>query len=241
MHSDSFHPFSRGRVGSEDDTPNLDPVAFEARLRTLPTRTIFSFPEPEVPSHFKHSSVLIAFWHDGSTVRTLMTKRAATLRTQPDQMSFPGGRLEAGESWIEGALRETEEEVGIPSAEIEVLGRLDDAWSGAGHRLVPIVGWLDRAPSLRLNPDEVASAHTPSIEALLPREVYQREPIELDGETFYNETLHWEDEYVFGLSTDLLIEAMRWGLGLPDRHGHERLRTLRAWLRMKASDPKSAR
>lgn len=134
QHKKPPHPF----------TLAFDPEAFEAGLRGLARRAPFEFPRTAVPTHFKHSSVLICFWRGAAGLHVLLTKRAASLRGHPGQMSFPGGRLEEGETWTEAALRETEEEVGLSRDRVEVLGRLDDAWSGAGHLIVPIVGWLDR-------------------------------------------------------------------------------------------------
>ena len=212
----------------------FDPDRFEARLHGLEASEAFVFSAAEVPEHFVRASVLICFWREAADVRVLMTRRAATLRGHPGQMSFPGGKLEAGEDWSDGALRETEEEVGIPRETVRVLGRLDDAWSGSGHWLVPIVGWLDAPPRFQINPDEVESLHTPGIRELLLPSAYSREAADLDGDRYYNSTLRWSGGHVFGLSTDLLIEALERGLGRSSHPGPERLSSLRSWLRMKA-------
>jgi 8-oxo-dGTP pyrophosphatase MutT (NUDIX family) len=189
-----------------------------------------------VPADFKRSSVLILFWRHAADLRVLFTKRAATLRGHPGQMSFPGGRLEPGEDWVDAALRETEEEVGLSGDRIEVLGRLDEAWSGAGHLLVPIVGWLQEEPICRLNPAEVESVHTPSVSGFFAPEAYTREEIDLGGDTYYNSTLHWQGGSVFGLSTDLLIEAIQWGIGIEGAHGPGRLDSLASYLRYKKAE-----
>lgn len=177
---------------------------------------------------------MICFWHEAEATRVLLTQRARSMRTQPGQMSFPGGRLEPGEDWVAGALRETQEEVGIPEDAIEVLGRLDDAWSGAGHLLVPIVGWLPERPEMKLNPAEVDRVHMPSVEELLAPQAFAFEEADLDGDIVYNETLRWADGHAFGLTTDLLIEAIREGLGEREPHGQTRLANLHSWLRMRA-------
>ena len=169
----------------------------------------------------------------------LFTKRAATLRGHPGQMSFPGGRLEEGEDWADAALRETEEEVGIARESIEVLGRLDDAWSGAGHLIVPIVGWLDDAPSYLPNPAEVEEIHAPSVVGLFEPEAFSREEKRYGEDVFYNPILSWAGGRVFGLSTDLLIEAMQWGIGIDEAHGPSRLVSLRSYLRNVEAEPGS--
>jgi len=229
--SEDAHPFSP----SSENVFAAD--RFEARLRALATRPLFEFPDGAIPGDFRRSSVLLCFWREAAEIRVLFTKRAETLRGNPGEMAFPGGRLEEGEDWTEAALRETEEEVGLDRGQIEVLGRLDDAWSGSRYQLVPIVGWIDALPELTLNPDEVASVHTPTISQLLDPGVFARDTVELDGDLFFNDTLRWDDQHVFGLSTDLLIEAIRWGLGQDveamESHGATRLASLRSWLRMK--------
>jgi 8-oxo-dGTP pyrophosphatase MutT (NUDIX family) len=224
------HPFSR----------RFDALDFETRLRTIDRREPFQFPRETVPAHFKRSSVLICFWREDTDLRVLLTKRAESLRGHPGQMSFPGGRLEDGEDWVAAALRETEEEVGIPRTQVEVLGRLDDAWSGAGHLLVPIVGWLDARPSFVANPDEVDTIHTPSVSGLLHPAVYSVDEADLGGEIYYNSTLRWEEGSVIGLSSDLLIEAIQWATGLEAPHGPGRLASLKSWLRFKAEQDSEA-
>ena len=225
------HPFS-----TASGPVRFDARDFRARLRAPRERERLRFTKADVPADFKRSGVLIPMWPEGDDVHVLLTRRATQLRTQPGQMAFPGGRLEAGEDWIEGALRETHEEVGIPASAIEVLGALDDAWSGARHHLVPIVGWLEQRPEIVPSPDEVASVHTPTVASLIRPECYAQEPVRLDDAEFQNATIDWGEAHVFGLTTDLLIEALQWGLGLHNRAGEERRASLRAWLRMKARE-----
>jgi 8-oxo-dGTP pyrophosphatase MutT (NUDIX family) len=212
----------------------FDADAFEARLRHLSERRPYLFPRTEVPDHFRSSSVLICFWRDDGNVRVILTKRAETLSGHPGQMSFPGGRLEPGEDFVTAAVRETEEEVGVPRDAVDVLGRLDDAWSGAGHLLAPIVGWLDEAPTFSPNPAEVDEVHTPRIDHLMRRESYSEEEKQYGEQTYINPILTWDRGRIFGLSTDLLIEAIRWAHGEDVGHGATRLESLRSFLKERA-------
>jgi 8-oxo-dGTP pyrophosphatase MutT (NUDIX family) len=91
---------------------------------------------------------------DGLTV--LLTERAADLRNHPGQISFPGGRIEAGESPLDAALRETEEEIGLPRRHVEVLGYLPDHLIVSGFRVTPIVAAVPPGLPLRMDPIEVA-------------------------------------------------------------------------------------
>ncbi len=84
--------------------------------------------------------------------------RAKTLRRQPGEVCFPGGRMEVGESPEECALRETFEELSIPPESVRLLGRLDFIAHRANFLMHPVLGLVDgRAlfSRLRPNPEEV--------------------------------------------------------------------------------------
>ncbi len=83
--------------------------------------------------------------------------RAAGIR-QGGEVCFPGGRVEPGESDIECALRETEEELSIPRNEIEILGRIDYIYNQKGFLLRPILGKISAAgfDQIKPSPAEVA-------------------------------------------------------------------------------------
>ena len=86
----------------------------------------------------------------------MMIKRSARGRN-PGQYALPGGRLEPGESDIDGALRETHEEIGLPPDALDVLGRLDDFVTDSGFVITPVVAALVRPVTARRAPDEVAA------------------------------------------------------------------------------------
>lgn len=83
--------------------------------------------------------------------------RAATLRRQPGEVCFPGGRMEPGESAVQCALRETGEELGIPPEDIQVLGELDFVAYRDNSILYPVLGVIaDKgAQAMQPSPDEV--------------------------------------------------------------------------------------
>ena len=89
----------------------------------------------------------------------MLTRRSARLRNHPGQWAFPGGRVDAGESAIEAALRELAEEVGVQLTPAAVLGQLDAFTTDSGFAIAPVVVWLGPARTLQLSAAEVASAH----------------------------------------------------------------------------------
>ena len=89
----------------------------------------------------------------------LLTRRALTMRQHAGQWAMPGGRIDAGESPEQAALREMAEEVGLLLGPGSVLGRLDDYATRSGFVITPVVVWAGAARTLTSNPAEVESIH----------------------------------------------------------------------------------
>lgn len=89
----------------------------------------------------------------------LLTRRAAGMRKHAGQWALPGGRIDAGESPEQAALRELHEELGLSLDAASVLGRLDDYTTRSGFVITPVVLWADGAHDLLPNADEVHSVH----------------------------------------------------------------------------------
>ncbi len=105
---------------------------------------------------------------DGSgEVAFLLTRRAAQMRAHAGQWALPGGRCDPGETLEEAALRELHEELGLEVPSQDVLGVLDDYPTRSGYAISPVITWLDDASGMRLNPQEVASAHRFRLDQIL--------------------------------------------------------------------------
>ncbi len=99
----------------------------------------------------------------------LLTRRASTLRKHAGQWALPGGRMDAGETPEQAALRELSEEVGLQLDASAVLGRLDDYATRSGYVITPVVVWAGAAREVVANADEVAGMHRiPFTELLRP-------------------------------------------------------------------------
>ncbi|MEP6969506.1 MAG: CoA pyrophosphatase [Betaproteobacteria bacterium] len=97
----------------------------------------------------------------------VLTRRALHLRNHANQWALPGGRIEAGESAQQAALRELQEEVQLQLAPDAMLGRLDDYATRSGFIITPVVLWADAARTMAPNADEVASIHRIALSELL--------------------------------------------------------------------------
>jgi len=89
----------------------------------------------------------------------ILTRRATKLRKHAGQWALPGGRMDAGETPEETALRELHEEVGLELGPEHVMGRLDDFTTRSGFIMKAVVVWGGSVVDLVPNPDEVASIH----------------------------------------------------------------------------------
>ncbi len=181
--------------------------------------------------------MLIPFWEEKGRLRVLMTRRAERLSRGAGQISFAGGMVDPDETFEQAALREADEEVGLAPDRVRVLGRLDDAWSRTGSLLVPIVGWLEAPPPWRPNPAEVSEVHEPFVDELVDPASHGRETVTHGEMTFSNTVVRWPGTRAYGLSADLLMEALEWGLGWSNQRGRTRLSELGAYLAMQADTP----
>ncbi len=88
----------------------------------------------------------------------LLTKRTPRLRAHGGQWALPGGRVDAGETIEQTALRELHEELGVLASTDDILGTLDDYPTRSGYLIAPVIVW---SPGITVtpNPAEVAAAY----------------------------------------------------------------------------------
>jgi 8-oxo-dGTP pyrophosphatase MutT (NUDIX family) len=139
--------------------PLVDRTSVAARLAGFP-RVAAERPD------LKQAAVALCVTLHENTPSLLLTRRAARLRDHPGQWALPGGRRDPGESAIEGALRETYEEVGLRLATDDIVGVLDDYVSRSGYVMTPVVCWADDVGELHGAQSEVAAVHQVPLSSL---------------------------------------------------------------------------
>ena len=100
----------------------------------------------------------------------LLCRRAGRLNRHAGQWALPGGRVDDGESALEAAVREVDEEVGIRVDRESVLGWLDDYPTRSGYVITPVVVWAGADPRIRPAPDEVLAVYRIGLGALADSE-----------------------------------------------------------------------
>ena len=136
------------------------PAAAERFGRDVAARRVAAFPRQaaERPD-LRPAGVAVCVTEDDGRWCLLVTRRAAGLRAHAGQWALPGGRLEPGESAVEGALRELREEVGLVLGPDAVLGLLDDYVTRSGYVMTPVVVWAGDVGRLEPAEAEVAAAY----------------------------------------------------------------------------------
>lgn len=157
----------------------LAPVVEAARTISVHELTRFMPPED---ARARQGAVLMVFAdrRDDPTApddlehrgELLLTERAHHMRSHPGQVSFPGGSLDAGESALDAALREAEEEIGLDRQTVEVFGELPQLWlPPSNFAVTPVLGyWRERRKVRIESPDEVHAIHHVAIAELMEPE-----------------------------------------------------------------------
>jgi 8-oxo-dGTP pyrophosphatase MutT (NUDIX family) len=128
---------------------------FPASLRAeLAARTSCTRAEWEA----RPAAVLVPLYHTDGEWHVLLTQRTNSVASHKGQVAFPGGRADpADASLTDTALRETEEEIGLPRDRVTVLGRLDELLTVTQYRVTPIVGLIPWPYPFTPSPHEISS------------------------------------------------------------------------------------
>jgi 8-oxo-dGTP pyrophosphatase MutT (NUDIX family) len=178
-------------VGIDDHLPALGPEALTAhalRARFADTaRTwtpefhgdarLFDLDREPTPA-----SVLVPLVQRDQGLNVLLTRRTDHLHDHAGQVSFPGGRVDPGDvDLVDTALRETEEEVGLPRHRVQVLGPLNTYSTVSSYVVTPIVALVQPPFELALDTFEVAEAFEVPLQFLMTPAHHQRHAAEFEG------------------------------------------------------------
>lgn len=139
----------------------------------------------------------------GQTV--LLTQRTAHLRDHAGQISFPGGRIEAGDpSPVHAALRETEEEVGLAREHVEILGFLPEYHTGTGFRVTPVVALVTPPFVLVPDPFEVAEVFEVPLAFLLDPANHKRHSLYYRGALRHFFAMPYRNYFIWGATAGMI-------------------------------------
>lgn len=141
--------------------------------------------------------------HAAPTV--LLTQRTAHLRDHPGQISFPGGRVEPDDgSPTETALREVAEEIGLPRAQVEIIGFLPEYRTGTGFRVTPVVGLVQPPVQATPDPFEVAEVFEVPLSFLLDATNHQRQSMHYRGRQREFYAMPYGERFIWGATAGMI-------------------------------------
>lgn len=156
------------------------------------------------------AAVLVPIVEREARLSVLLTRRTDHLHHHPGQISFPGGRVEEGdESPIDTALRETEEEIGLHSRHVELLGSLPDYLTGTGFCVTPVVGLVHPPFEITLDSFEVAEAFEVPLAHFMDPANHLRHSLQVEGRERHFHAMPYKDYYIWGATAGIIMSLYR--------------------------------
>lgn len=169
-----------------------------------PGARVLSEPAPDEGSDLVPAAVLVpVVTHREPSV--LLTLRTAHLRDHAGQVSFPGGRIEAGDrSARDAALREAEEEIGLRGEQVEVIGYLPEYRTVTGFRITPVVGLVPPGVPLKNDPFEVSAIFEVPLAFVLDPQNHRSHEIHYRGRLREYTAVNYGDYLIWGATAGML-------------------------------------
>jgi 8-oxo-dGTP pyrophosphatase MutT (NUDIX family) len=193
----------RQRLARAPDAPHLGPGGREGWLTgDDPVRDlVLAESGRRTPA-----AVLIGIVERPQEPAVLLTQRTDHLRDHAGQISFPGGRMEAGDaSTTAAALREAEEEIGLDPGSVEVLGELAPYDTVTGFRIHPVVGWIVPPFELKLDRHEVADAFEVPLHFVVDPLNHRRHSFRRGALTRGYYVLPYQGRFIWGATAGILV------------------------------------
>jgi 8-oxo-dGTP pyrophosphatase MutT (NUDIX family) len=148
-------------------------------------------------------------------LRLLLTQRTDHLRDHAGQISFPGGGLKSGETSLEAALREAEEEVGLARSAVEIFGEMPRYHTGTGFNVSPMVAFVAAGARLAPDPGEVAEIFEVPLDFLVDPRNFRQETRYYRGAWRSFLAVPWAGRYIWGATAGMLVQLSRIIHGVP--------------------------
>jgi len=182
-----------GKIAQQKMAPNIRNI--EALLKKIPSIT-------------KESGVMVLLYPVDDSVYMVLIKRPDYDGPHGGQVSLPGGKFEdIDNDLIETALREAEEEIGIPKHDIQVIGQLTPLYIPvSGSQVLPVVGWVDYKPVFKPDPKEVEHIIETPVFTLIDPSVSKIETIQIQDRVIDAPYFDINNYHVWGATAMMLSE-----------------------------------
>lgn len=165
---------------------------------------------PETISHIeglnlRDAAVLVPVIDDADGAKVLLTQRTQSLRKHSGQIAFPGGAIDPEDGSPEvAALREAEEEIGLPRHFVEPVARLPDYYAMTGFRITPVLSIVRRGFEIRPNPHEVEHVFEVPLAFLMDPDNHQRDSGVWQGAERHFYRMPYGDWMIWGITAGIL-------------------------------------
>jgi 8-oxo-dGTP pyrophosphatase MutT (NUDIX family) len=161
------------------------------------------------------AAVLVPLYLERGELHVVLTRRRADLRRHPGEISFPGGRYEQGErDLLATALREAEEEIGLPASGVEIVGALTPTPTIAtGYAVYPFAGVIEPGTRWILAPREVEQVIELSVVEL--RAGFGRRRLIRRGLPILTDAYTVGEQLIWGATARILSDLLRRLASLP--------------------------
>lgn len=161
------------------------------------------------PPNFTHSAVLIPIFAENGEIKFILTKRTESLKKHKGEISFPGGRKDKQDRYLEEtALRETEEEIGVKRRLVKVVGRLDDLFTMTRYIISPFIGIISEEVECHANTREVAEILYVPMDVFLNEELFSEKDLPQNGLHFPVYYYYWNNYEIWGATAYIINQLV---------------------------------
>jgi 8-oxo-dGTP pyrophosphatase MutT (NUDIX family) len=184
--------------------------ALESGHRSSPELIGGDVLDEEEAGHGTSPAAVLVAVVDRPDPTVILTLRPETMRKHPGQVSFPGGRIDPGDDGpIAAALREAEEEIGLPPSAVTVIGVADRYRTVTGFEVTPVLGLVPPGLTLVPHPGEVAAVFEAPLRHIFdPAHQHVRTALWRGKERTYYEIM-WEDRRIWGATAAMIVNLGR--------------------------------
>lgn len=165
---------------------------------------------PGLTRPLRPAGVLVPLIERTAGPTVLLTRRASHLPNHAGQISFPGGGMQPGDrDFVDAALRETHEEVGIPPERIEISGYLGLYRTVTDYCVLPVVGFVASDAKVKPDPGEVTEAFEVPLDYLMNPDNHECHNRRWNGQIRHFYAIPYGDYYIWGATAAMLVDFHR--------------------------------
>jgi 8-oxo-dGTP pyrophosphatase MutT (NUDIX family) len=186
-----------------------DKPGLRAQLKMVPHPRPGQAVYTDVEETSIKAGVMILLYRRQGAWHLVLIRRPSTALHHKDQISFPGGQIEPGEDFVQAALRETREEIGVPPERLRILGELTPLYIPPSNFCVyPVVAAVDGPLSFTPRAEEVVEVIEVPLDHLLKPETVHEETWTIRGETVKVPFYAFENHKIWGATAMVLAEFL---------------------------------